>query len=103
MSEALVVCEERGDGFEALAVRMFQALARANQGRMSEGLRDLERAELFAARNGDRFWHPRLVSFQGWIHRELADRRERPSAATRGPSRSRARIPPPGRPRSTRC
>jgi tetratricopeptide (TPR) repeat protein len=73
MSEALVVCEERGDGFEALAVRMFQALACANQGRTSEGLRDLERAELFAARNGDRFWQPRLVSFQGWIHRELAD------------------------------
>jgi len=76
MTEALAVCEERGDGFEVFAVRMFQALARANQGRMSEGLADLARAEVFAGRNGDRFWHPRLVSFQGMIHRELAAVRE---------------------------
>ena len=72
MTEALAVCEERGDGFEAFAVRMFQGAARAQPGRMSEGLRDLEQAEVFAARNGDRFWQPRLVSIQGWIHRELA-------------------------------
>jgi tetratricopeptide (TPR) repeat protein len=72
MVEALAACEERGDGFWAFAVRMFQGLARANQGRLSEGLRDLEQAEVFAARNGDRFWQPRLVSQQGWIHRELA-------------------------------
>ena len=44
MAEALVVCEERGDGFEVFAVRMFQGLARANQGRMSEALADLEQA-----------------------------------------------------------
>jgi tetratricopeptide (TPR) repeat protein len=72
MTEALAVCEDRGDGFEVFAVRMFQALSRANQGRMSEGLADLAQAEVFAGRNGDRFWHPRLVSFQGMIHRELA-------------------------------
>ncbi len=72
MTEALVVCEERGDGFEAFAVRMFVGLARANLGRMSEALLDLEHAQVFAGRNGDRFWQPRLVSQQGWIHRELA-------------------------------
>jgi predicted ATPase len=72
MSEAIVVCEERGDGFESFAVRMFLGLARANLGRMSEALADFEHAEVFAARNGDRFWQPRLVSQQGYIHRELA-------------------------------
>jgi hypothetical protein len=72
MAEALAVCEERGDGFEAFAVRMFLGLSRANQGRISEGLADLEQAEILAARNGDRFWQPRLVSQQGWVHRELA-------------------------------
>ena len=72
MAEALVVCEERGDGFEVFAVRMFLGLARANQGRMSEALADFEHAEVFADRNGDRFWQPRLVSQQGWVHRELA-------------------------------
>jgi tetratricopeptide (TPR) repeat protein len=72
MADALVVCEDRGDGFEAFAVRMFQGLARANLGRTSEALADLEHAEVFAGRNGDRFWQPRLVSQQGYIHRELA-------------------------------
>jgi tetratricopeptide (TPR) repeat protein len=72
MTEALVVCEERGDGFEVFAVRMFLGLARANLGRVSEALLDLEHAQVFAGRNGDRFWQPRLVSQQGWIHRELA-------------------------------
>ena len=72
MTQALTVCEERGDGFEAFAVRMFQGLSRVNLGRVSEALLDLEQAEVFAARNGDRFWQPRLVSQQGWIHRELA-------------------------------
>ena len=72
MTEALLVCEERGDGFEAFAVRLLQGMARANLGRMSEALSDLEHAQVFAGRNGDRFWQPRLVSKQGWIHRELA-------------------------------
>jgi tetratricopeptide (TPR) repeat protein len=72
MSEALGICEERGDGFEAFAARMFQGLARVNQGRISEGLVDLVQAELLAARNGDRYWQPRFVSLQGYVHRELA-------------------------------
>ena len=78
MAEALVVCEERGDGFEAFAVRMFQGLARANQGRMSEALADFEHAEVFAARNGDRFWQPRLVSQQGYDPPRARRRREGP-------------------------
>jgi hypothetical protein len=53
-------------------VRMFLGLTRAHLGRMSEGLTDFEQAAVFASRNGDRFWHPRLVSQQGWLHRELA-------------------------------
>ncbi len=92
MVEALAVCEERGDGFEAFAVRMFLGLARANQGRMSEGLADLEQAEVFAARNGDRFWQPRLVSQQGWVHRELAAV-EQGARARRARARAGAREP----------
>ncbi len=72
MTEALGICEERGDGFEAFVARMFQGLARVNQGRISEGLSDLVQAELLAARNGDRYWQPRFVSLQGYVHRELA-------------------------------
>jgi tetratricopeptide (TPR) repeat protein len=72
LAEALVLCEERGDGFEAFLARMFTGLARANQGRLSEALADFEHAILLAGRNGDRFWEPRLVSHLGWVHRELA-------------------------------
>jgi tetratricopeptide (TPR) repeat protein len=71
MAEALVLCEERGDGFSALAARLFLGSARANMGRLSEGLADFEHALVFAARNGDRFWQPRFVSQIGWVHREL--------------------------------
>jgi tetratricopeptide (TPR) repeat protein len=71
MAEALVVCEERGDGFAALSARMFLGASRVNLGRMSEALSDLEHALVFAHRNGDRFWQPRLVSQIGWVHREL--------------------------------
>ncbi len=72
MAEALVVCEERGDGFEVFAVRIFLGLARFNLGRVSEALREFREAEDLAVRNSDRFWHPRLVSQQGYVHRELA-------------------------------
>ena len=102
MAEALVVCEERGDGFEAFAVRMFQGLARANQGRMSEGWPTFEQAEVFAARNGDRFWQPRLVSHAGLHPPRARPRSRRRASSTHGRWRSRARIPRPGRPRSTR-
>ncbi len=69
--EALIVCEERGDGFQAFAARMFVGLAQVNQGRMSEALAEFEHAIVLASRNGERFWQPRLVSHVGWVHREL--------------------------------
>jgi len=71
LAEALVLSEERGDGFESFVARMFLGLSRVNQGRMSEGLVDFEDAIVLARRNGDRFWEPRLVSHLGYVHREL--------------------------------
>ena len=56
LAEALLLSEERGDGFEAFGARMFVGLARANQGRMSEALADFEHAIVLARRNGERFW-----------------------------------------------
>jgi tetratricopeptide (TPR) repeat protein len=69
--EALVLCEERGDGFEAFLARMFTGLARANQGRISEALVDFENTIVLARRNDDLFWEPRLLNHLGWVHREL--------------------------------
>jgi tetratricopeptide (TPR) repeat protein len=68
---AISLSEELGDGFETLAARMFLGMARANLGRMSEALADFEQGLALAERNGDSFWRPRLVSDQGWVHREL--------------------------------
>lgn len=67
----VVLSEELGDGFETLAARMFLGMARANLGRMSEALADFEQGLALAERNGDCFWRPRIVSNQGWVHREL--------------------------------
>ena len=69
--EALSIATELGDGFYALAARMFLGLARANLGRISEALDDFADAIAVAQRNDDRYWLPRLVSHLGWVHREL--------------------------------
>jgi tetratricopeptide (TPR) repeat protein len=69
--EALSVATELGDGFYALAARMFLGLARANLGRISEAIDDFTDAMAVARRNGDRYWLPRFVSHLGWVHREL--------------------------------
>jgi tetratricopeptide (TPR) repeat protein len=69
--EGLAVATEMGDGFYALAARMFLGLARANLGRVSEALDDFTDAIAVARRNDDRYWLPRLVSHLGWVHREL--------------------------------
>jgi tetratricopeptide (TPR) repeat protein len=69
--EALSVATELGDGFYALAARMFLGLSRANLGRISEALDDFADAVVVARRNDDRYWLPRLVSHLGWVHREL--------------------------------
>jgi tetratricopeptide (TPR) repeat protein len=70
-AEALALATELGNGFYALAARMFLGLARANLGRISEALDDFADAIVVARRNDDRYWLPRLVTNLGWVHREL--------------------------------
>jgi tetratricopeptide (TPR) repeat protein len=69
--EAVSTATELGDGFYALAARMFLGLARANQGRISEAVDDFTDALALARRNDDRYWLPHLTSRLGWLHREL--------------------------------
>jgi tetratricopeptide (TPR) repeat protein len=71
--EAASIATEAGDGFYALAARMFAGLSRANLGRVSEALDDFADTIAIARRNGDRYWLPRLLSHVGWLHRELGD------------------------------
>jgi len=70
-AEGALLAEELGDGFDALAARMFAGLSRVNLGRTSEALADFQQALSLAERNGDHFWRPRLVSHLGWVRREL--------------------------------
>jgi tetratricopeptide (TPR) repeat protein len=72
--EALSLATALGDGFYALGARMFLGLARGNLGRLSEALDDFGDAIAAARRNDDRYWQSRLVSNQGWVHRELGAR-----------------------------
>jgi tetratricopeptide (TPR) repeat protein len=69
--ETLSIATELGDGFYALAARMFLGLSRANLGRISEAIDDFTDAMAVARRNDDHYWLPRLVSHLGWVHREL--------------------------------
>jgi len=72
--EALSLATALGDGFYALGARMFLGLARGNLGRLSEALDDFGDAIAAARRNDDRYWQSRLLSNQGWVHRELGAR-----------------------------
>jgi tetratricopeptide (TPR) repeat protein len=71
--EALSLSTQLGDGFYALAARMFMGLTRVHLGRISEALDDFADAISVARRNDDRYWLPRLMSHLGWVHRELGD------------------------------
>lgn len=72
-SEARQLASQLRDGFLLLTSMFFLGLARANLGRMSEGITTLEEGIKVAGRNGDRFWFPRMPNCIGWMHRELED------------------------------
>jgi tetratricopeptide (TPR) repeat protein len=42
-----------------------------NQGRLSEGIRNLEEGMKLAEKNGERFWLSRFPNTLGWVYREL--------------------------------
>lgn len=59
------------DGFLVLVCLMFRGLCRGYLGKVGDALSLFEEGAEMGRRNGDRFWLPRIVSHQGWIHREL--------------------------------
>jgi len=44
-----------------------------NQGRLSEGIRELQEGMRLAEKNGERFWLSRFPNTLGWVYRELQD------------------------------
>lgn len=50
-----------------------RGMMRFNQGRLSEGLKDMSEGMQLADRNGERFWFSRYPNTLGWMYRELQD------------------------------
>lgn len=50
-----------------------RGMALFNEGRLSEGIRDLQEGMRLAEMNGERFWLSRFPNTLGWVHRELQD------------------------------
>jgi tetratricopeptide (TPR) repeat protein len=48
-------------------------MALFNQGRLSEGIRDLREGMKLAEKNRERFWLSRFPNTLGWVYRELQD------------------------------
>jgi len=72
-TEGRQLASQLRDAFLLLTAMFFLGLSNGNLGRMSTALALLEEAIRRAARNGDRFWHPRMPNCIGWVHRELQD------------------------------
>jgi len=75
--EALDWCLEKahelGLSYYIILNLFVRGMARFNQGRLSEGLRDLREGMRLAEKNGERFWLSRNPNTLGWAYRELQD------------------------------
>jgi tetratricopeptide (TPR) repeat protein len=71
IGEAAARAADDGDAFSVLMARMFVGLSRVKLGRVTGGLQEFLEGISLARRNSDRFWLPHLVSYMGWVHREV--------------------------------
>jgi tetratricopeptide (TPR) repeat protein len=71
--EARAVGARLRDGFVVLASLMFTGLCRGYRGHLSEALACFAEGAEMGRLNADRVWLPRMLTHQGWVHRELQD------------------------------
>jgi tetratricopeptide (TPR) repeat protein len=64
---------ELGLSYYIILNLFVRGMTRFNQGRLSEGLRDLREGIRLAEKNGERFWLSRYPNTLGWVYRELQD------------------------------
>jgi tetratricopeptide (TPR) repeat protein len=64
---------ELGLPYHIVLCLFVRGMALFNQGRLSDGLRDLEEGMRLADKNGERFWLSRFPNTLGWVYRELQD------------------------------
>jgi DNA-binding winged helix-turn-helix (wHTH) protein/tetratricopeptide (TPR) repeat protein len=64
---------ELGLPYHIVLCLYVRGMALFNQGRLSEGIRDLEEGMRLADKNRERFWLSRFPNTLGWVYRELQD------------------------------
>ena len=64
---------ERGSSYHIILNLFVRGMALFNEGRLSDGIRDLQEGMRLAEKNGERFWLSRFPNTLGWVHRELED------------------------------
>ena len=64
---------EQGLSYHIILNLFVRGMALFNEGRLSEGIRDLREGMRLAEKNGERFWLSRFPNTLGWVHRELHD------------------------------
>jgi len=62
-----------GSSYHIILNLFVRGMTLFNQGRLSEGIRNLEEGMKLAEKNGERFWLSRFPNTLGWVYRELQD------------------------------
>ena len=64
---------EQGLASQIVLNLFVRGMTKFNEGRLSEGIQDLEEGMRLAEKNGERFWLSRFPNTLGWVYRELQD------------------------------
>jgi tetratricopeptide (TPR) repeat protein len=64
---------DAGSSYHIILNLFVRGMALFNEGRLSEGIADLQDGMRLAEKNSERFWLSRFPNTLGWVHRELQD------------------------------
>jgi len=70
---ALRHARDQGSAYHIVLTLFVRGMTLFNEGRLSDGIRDLQEGMRLAEKNGERFWLSRFPNTLGWVHRELQD------------------------------
>ena len=65
--------QDLGFSYHIILNLFVRGMTLFNEGRLSEGIRNLEEGMKLAEKNGERFWLSRFPNTLGWVYRELQD------------------------------
>ena len=73
MNRTLQVSRDLGSSYHIVLSLFVRGMALFNEGRLSEGIGDLQEGMRLAEMNRERFWLSRFPNTLGWVYRELGD------------------------------